>query len=71
MDRPLRIAPADEYDQVVRLGRFRAAHPEVFIRDMGRGGIWQATIPLPDGEITVTRVLLKDLLDTLEALDVL
>jgi hypothetical protein len=65
---PLRIVPGDEYDQVVRLARFRVAHPGVQVRDLGRGGIWQAVVPQPDGELKVTRVLLKDLLDRLEEL---
>ena len=69
MDRPLRIAPADEYDQVVRLGRFRAAHPEVHIRDLERGGLWRATVPLAGGELDVTRILLKDVLDELDELN--
>ena len=69
MDEPLRVVPADEYDQVVRLAAFRRLHPDVYIRDLGPGGIWRATIRLPDVEqITVSRVWLKDLLDKLDEL---
>ena len=68
MDGRLRAVPADDYDQVVRLAAFRSLHPEVHVRDLGRGGIWQAVIPQPDGEIIVTRVLLEDLLDELDGL---
>jgi hypothetical protein len=65
VDVPLRVVPADDYDQVVRLAAFRRAHPDVLVRDLGRGGIWQGTIPRADGEDTYTRVDLKDLLDKL------
>lgn len=65
MAEPLRVVPAEDYDQVVRLARFREAHPDVWIRDLGRGGIWQAVIPEENGETIVTRILLKDLLDKL------
>ena len=68
MDMPPRVVPAGEYDQVVRLAAFRVRHPEAHVRDLGRGGIWQAVIPQPDGEIVVTRVLLEDLLDALDVL---
>ena len=64
MDRPLRAVPAEDYDEVVRLAAFRALHPDVHVRDLGQ--IWQAVIPQPGGEITVKRVLLKDLLDALD-----
>ena len=68
MPEPLRIVPGDEHDQVVRLARYRQAHPGVWIRDLGRGGIWQAVVPQPDGELVITRIRLEDLLDTLDAL---
>ena len=68
MGRHLRAVPAGEYDQVVRLAEFRAAHPEVIIGDLGFGGTWQARIPSQNGEQVVTRHVLKDLLDTLDAL---
>jgi hypothetical protein len=67
MDRHLRAVPADEYDQVVRLARFRDRHPGVII---GGGGFdtWQARIPAENGEQVVTRYVLKDLLDKLDEL---
>lgn len=65
MDRPLRVCPAGEYDQVVRLAAFRVRHPDVPVRDLGRGGIWQAVIPQESGSVTITRLMLKDLLDKL------
>ena len=65
MDGHLRAVPAEDYDQVVRLAAFRERHPEVLVRDLGRGGIWQATIKMPSAELTLTRLHLKDLLDEL------
>jgi len=63
--RRLRLVP-DEYDQVLRLDRFRQAHPAVIV---GAGnGWWQAVIPAPDGEIVTTRYTLRALLDKLEEL---
>jgi hypothetical protein len=63
--RRLRLVP-DEYDQVLRLDRFRQAHPAVVI---GAGnGWWQAVIPEPDGEIVTTRYTLRALLDKLDEL---
>ena len=50
--RRLRLVP-DEYDQVLRLDRFRQDYPAVVV---GAGnGWWQAVIPAPDGEIVTTR----------------
>ncbi len=66
MSRPLRLAP-EEPDQVPRLARFRAAHPEVIIGD-GGFGTWQARIPEPDGETVTTRHTLQELLDRLDQL---
>ena len=43
-----------EPDQLLRLARFRAAHPEVIIGDGGFGTV-QARIPEPDGETVITR----------------
>ena len=57
----------DEEDQVMRLARFRAAHPEVVI-EAGEFGTWQGRIPEPDGETVVTRHVLRELLDKLAAL---
>ena len=59
----LRPVP-DELDQVVRLARFKAAHPDVIIGDGGFGSM-QARIPKPDGEIVITRYTLRELLDKL------
>jgi hypothetical protein len=56
----------DEYDQVLRLGRFRQEHPAVVV---GAGnGWWQAVIPVSDGEIVTTRYTLRALLDKLDEL---
>jgi hypothetical protein len=62
----LRFLP-DELDQVVRLARFRAAHPDVIVGDGGFGTV-QARIPKPDGEIVITRYTLRELLDKLSEL---
>jgi len=63
--RRLRLVP-DEYDQVLRLSRFREDHPAVVI---GAGnGRWQALIPEPNGEIVTTRHTLRALLDKLDEL---
>ena len=56
----LRTVP-DEPDQVPRLDRFRAAHPDVRIA-AGETGWWQGRIPEPDGEMVITRYTLCDLL---------
>jgi hypothetical protein len=50
--RRLGLVP-DEYDQVLRLGRFREDHPAVVIE--AGNGWWQGLIPEPDGEIVTTR----------------
>ena len=63
----LRLVPGEQLDQVIRLARFREAHPEVFIGDGGFGTI-QARIPMPDGEIVITRYALRELLDKLDEL---
>ena len=63
--RRLRLVP-DEYDQVLRLDRFRQDYPAVVV---GAGnGWWQAVIPKPDGEIVTTRYTLRALLDKLDEL---
>lgn len=59
----LRLVP-DEPDQVMRLQRFRVAHPGVVIGE-GGFGTWQARIPEPDGETVTTRHTLRELLDKL------
>ena len=56
-----------EPDQLLRLARFRAGHPEVIIGDGGFGTV-QARIPEPDGEIVITRYRLTELLDKLDEL---
>jgi hypothetical protein len=62
----LRLRPA-ELDQVIRLARFRAAHPDVIVGDGGFGTM-QARILEPNGETVITRYILKELLDKLEEL---
>jgi hypothetical protein len=63
--RRLRLVP-DEYDQVLRLDRFRQDYPAVVV---GAGnGWWQAVIPKPDGEIVTIRYTLRALLDKLDEL---
>ena len=63
--RRLRLVP-DEYDQVLRLDRFRQDHPAIVV---GAGnGWWQAVIPAPDGEIVTARYTLRALLDKLDEL---
>ena len=57
----------DEPDQVPRLARFRAAHPDVIIGP-GGFGTWQARIPEPSGETIATRYTLRELLDRLDEL---
>jgi hypothetical protein len=54
----------EELDQVVRLARFRAAHPDVIVGDGGFGTM-QARIPEPAGETVITRYTLRELLDKL------
>lgn len=58
----------DEPDQMVRLIRFRTAHPEVIIGS-GGFGTWQARwSPEPSGEQVITRYRLVELLDKLDEL---
>jgi hypothetical protein len=59
--------PPDELDQVVRLARFRAAHPDVIVGDGGFGTV-QARIPELNGETVITRYTLRELLDKLDEL---
>jgi hypothetical protein len=61
---PLHLVP-DEPDQVPRLARFRAEHPDVIIGS-GGFGTWQARIPEPSGETVFTRYRLVELLDKLD-----
>lgn len=67
MTEPLRTVPAEDYEQTVRLARFRQAHPDVIVGG-GGFGTWQARIPEPDGETVITRYALRDLVDKLEEL---
>jgi hypothetical protein len=64
--RPLYLLP-DEADQVARLARFRAEHPDVII-GAGEFGTWQARIPETNGETVTTRYTLRELLDRLAEL---
>jgi hypothetical protein len=52
-------------DHAQRLRRFRDAYPDIEIIQRGP---WQAVIPEPDGERTIVRWELPDLLDRLETL---
>jgi len=62
----LRLVP-DELDQVARLARFKAAHPDVVVGDGGFGTM-QARIPAANGETVITRYSLRELLDKLDEL---
>jgi len=64
--RHIGIAP-DEPVQVLRLIRFRQAHPDVIIGDGGFGTM-QARIPAANGETVITRYSLRELLDKLDEL---
>ena len=56
-----------EPDHLLRLARYRAAHPEVIIGDGGFDTL-QARIPESDGETVITRYTLRELLDRLDEL---
>ncbi|HTQ90028.1 MAG TPA: hypothetical protein VMK84_11090 [Streptosporangiaceae bacterium] len=58
-----------EPDELLRLARFRAAHPDVIIGDGGFGTM-QALLPEPDGETVITRYTLQELLDRLDELTI-
>jgi hypothetical protein len=62
----LHLHPA-ELAQLIRLTRFRQAHPEVIVGDGGFGTV-QARIPEPDGETVITRYTLRELLERLDEL---
>ena len=64
MTGPVRRLLPDDGDQVVRLSRFRAAHPDVVVA-AGEFGTWQARIPEGNGETIITRHRLGELLDRL------
>ena len=63
---PWGLAPG-EPDQVLRLRRFRASHPEVIVGDAGFGAV-QARIPEANGETVTVRYTLRELLDRLDEL---
>jgi hypothetical protein len=63
---PARRLVPEELEQVMRLARFRQAHPGVMV-GAGRGW-WQAVIPEPNGEQVITRYTLGHLLDKLDEL---
>jgi hypothetical protein len=63
---PARRLVPEELEQVIRLARFRQAHPGVMV-GAGRGW-WQAVIPEPNGEQVITRYTLGHLLDKLDEL---
>ena len=56
----------DYPDQVPRKQAYEAAHPDVQITFCGP--YWRAVVPGDRGEVVITRVDLKALLDALEAL---
>jgi hypothetical protein len=57
----------EELDQLVRLDRFRAAHPNVIV-GASDFDTWQGRIPEPNGETVVVRHTLRELLDRLDDL---
>jgi hypothetical protein len=63
---PVAKAEPGYVDQVPRRQAYEAAHPNVEI--LYRGPYWKAIIHEDTGQATVTRVDLRKLLDTLEAL---
>jgi hypothetical protein len=69
--RPARRAPAvtgpESPAQQWRLRRFRSRNPGVVITRDSQLGFWQAWIPAPNGGTLITRHVLPDLLDALEA----
>jgi hypothetical protein len=58
----------DDYDSVVRLNRFRAAHPEWSVGYDGSADLWRAHRDLECGSETHVRYRLVDLLNVLESL---
>jgi len=61
----LRLLQGEQLDQVIRLARFKAAHPEVIVGDGGFGTV-QARILDLNGETVITRYTLRELLDKLD-----
>jgi hypothetical protein len=60
---PLQLVPG-EPDQVLRLRQFRDDHPDVTILP-GQFRTWEARVLEPDGETTIVRYTLRELLDRL------
>lgn len=61
-----RMAPADA-GHAERLAAFREQHPEVKVRDIGFSHTWQATWEPAGAVEVITRHVLGDLLDALDA----
>ena len=57
----------EDPEQLARLDRFRAAHPDVIL-GAADFGTWQGRIPEPNGETVVVRHTLRELLDRLDEL---
>jgi hypothetical protein len=60
-----RIQGAADRGQISRLQAFREMRPGVSVRE--GLGFWQATIPEANGMTVITRYMLADLLDELDA----
>ena len=60
--RPRLRASGPGPDQVPRLLRFRAEHPDVTIK---LDGLWRAVVPAQNGETVICRYELRALLDKL------
>ena len=60
-----RDVPAGYVDQVIRLERFRAAHPEIRVECLNPAR-WRAVVPQESGEGVITRTGLRELLDALD-----
>ena len=60
-----RDVPARYVDQVIRLERFRAAHPEIRVECLNPA-TWRAVVPQESGEGVITRTGLRELLDALD-----
>jgi hypothetical protein len=55
---------AEEPDQIMRLHRFHLKHPDVLVQP-GQFATWEARITEADGETTIVRYTLRELLDRL------
>ena len=65
MTEPHGTSPADDYEQMIRLAKFRQANPAVVVGDLGFR-VWQARIPREHGETILSAYVLADLLDKLD-----